>query len=334
MGVGENSKIKVHLVGDINIDFTLIGILKVPDLNKDLGMETRVGDISYTVGGSGFNFIKAISGFGLEVDFYAKVGKDFYGNYIRDYLKRENIGNSLIVDYKVKTGICTVIPIKDDRILLTFNGGNEKINISDIDLEELEYSTHVHLSSYYLLKGLQPKILSILKFLKSSGITTSFDTGFDPDENWQGDKIFSILKYIDVFIPNEVEALNITNKRSVDDALNLLSNYCPTVIIKMGPEGLVGKERDNLKEKNVICMPPYDIDVVDTTCCGDCFDAGFVYSYLKGFSFKKSLLFANACGALQATKIGSYRFKGIKEIEDFMDKNKLKGDLKSRPITL
>lgn len=95
----------------------------------------------------------------------------------------------------------------------------------------------------------------------------------------------------------------------------------------MGSEGLIGKERDNSKEKEAIYIPPYNIDVVDTSCCGDCFDAGFVYSYLQRFSFEEGLRFANACGALQATKLDSYGFEGIKEIENFMNTNRL---IKSR----
>ena len=182
---------KVFLIGDINIDFTLKGIKKNPNFSKDLGTEIELEDALYTIGGSGFNFIKAISSFGVQVDFYAKIGNDFYGKYIKDYLEDEGINNSLIVSDKVKTGITTIIPIKRDRIFFTFNGGNEKLCIDDLELEKIKGFDHVHFSSYYLLKDLQPHILSVLKYLKSNNITTSFDTGFDPDENWQRDNILS-----------------------------------------------------------------------------------------------------------------------------------------------
>lgn len=311
---------KVFLIGDINIDFTLKGVNNLPNLSEDQGIEISLEDISYTVGGSGFNFLKVISNFGVKVDFYAKIGDDLYGNYIKDYLEKENINNSLIVSDNSRTGITSIIPIKGDRVLLTFKGSNEKLCIDDLDLKKITYFDHLHFSSFYLLKDLQSEVLNIFKFLKSKDLTISFDTGFDPNEIWQRDKILSILKYVDIFIPNEIEALNITNKKTIYEAIELLSNYCPIVIIKLGPKGLIGKSRSSLEDNKVMHLPQYNINAVDTSCCGDSLNAGFMYSYLRNYSFRESLRFANACGALQATKIGSYRFNDIREIDDFMKK--------------
>jgi len=70
-------------------------------------------------------------------------------------------------------------------------------------------------------------------------------------------------------------------------------------------------------------MSSYDIDIVDTSCCGDCFDAGFIHSYLHNYKFEEGLGYANACGNLQATKLGSYKFGGVGEIKDFINKNRL-----------
>jgi len=227
------------------------------------------------------------------------------------------IQNSLISSKQMKTGITIAIPIGNNRIFFTFTGGNEYLNFYDLDLGKIVKSTHLHISSFYLLKNLQDDVLRILKYLKSLNITTSFDTGYDPKENWQRQKIFKILEYIDIFMLNEIEALNITNKKNIVETINLLSKYCPIVIIKLGPKGLVAKDSRGVKSKTIFLLP-YDVDVVDTSCCGDCFDAGFIYGYLKDYDFEKNLDFANACGSLQASKLGSYKFKGVFEIENLM----------------
>lgn len=312
---------KIFAIGDINIDFTLKEIFETLDLERDLGKEIIVEDAIYSIGGSGFNFIKSISSFGGEIDFYGMVGNDFYGKHIKGYCKKENIGNSLIINRCVKTGITTILPLKGDRILFTFIGGNKKMCIKDLDLEKIKRANHVHISSFYLMECLQPSLLGLLADLKSCEITISFDTGYDPNGIWQKEKIFSLLRYIDIFLPNEVEAISITEKGSVEDALNLLSNFCPIVVIKLGGEGLIAKQNDRVNGEKVIRMKPYSIEVVDTSCCGDSFDAGFVYQYINGINFEESLLFANACGALQATKPSNYKFKNIEEIEDFMSKH-------------
>lgn len=111
-----NAAKKVFLIADINIDLTLKGIKKIPNFSRDFGAEIELDDVSCTIGGSGFNFIKTISSFGIKIDFYGKIGNDLFGNYIKDYLEKENINDSLIVSNDVKTGITTVIPIRNDRI--------------------------------------------------------------------------------------------------------------------------------------------------------------------------------------------------------------------------
>jgi sugar/nucleoside kinase (ribokinase family) len=313
---------KVFLIGDINIDLALRGLKQdMANINWKIGPELKIDDFSFDIGGSGFNFIKALSSFGVEVDFYGKTGDDIFGDYINKYLKKEKIQNSIVISKKIKTGITTVIPIGNNRIFFTFTGGNEYLNFKDLDLGKIIKFDHAHLSSFYLLKNLQDDVIRILKYLKSLDITTSFDTGYDPDGKWQRQKIFEILEYVDIFIPNEVEALNITNKNNIEEAINLLSKYCPIVVIKLGSKGLAAKYDRGGKSKTIF-LSTYDVDVVDTSCCGDCFDAGFIYGYLNCYDFERSLDFANACGSLQASKLGSYKFKGIFEIENLMEVTK------------
>ena len=309
---------KVFLIGDINIDLALRGIKQdMANINWKIGPELKIDEFSFEIGGSGFNFIKALSSFGVEVGFYGKIGDDIFGDYINKYLKKEKIQNSIVISKKIKTGITLVIPIGNNRIFFTFTGGNEYLNFKDLDLSKIIKFNHVHLSSFYLLKNLQGDVIRILKYLKSLDITTSFDTGYDPDGNWQRQKIFEILGYVDIFIPNEVEALNITNKNNIKEAINLLSKYCPIVVIKLGSKGLAAKYSRGGKSKTIF-LSTYDVEVVDTSCSGDCFNAGFIYGYLNGYDFERSLDFANACGSLQASKLGSYKFKGIFEVENLM----------------
>lgn len=307
---------KVILIGDINIDLFLKGVKNVSCIKP--GAELEVSEYSFDIGGSGFNFIMILNCFGVKVDLYGKIGTDFSGQNIKEYLKKRNIENSLIIDRTVKTGITTAVPIKNNRIFFTYNGGNRYLNINDLDLKKIMKFNHVHLSSYYLLKSLQPDYLNLLKTIKSNNdITVSFDTGFDPLKNWQSKKIFKILKYIDVFLPNEIEALNITQTKNIEKAIDLLSGYCSTVVIKLGNRGLAARCHKNINNRTIY-LSPYSVKVIDTSCCGDSFNAGFVYGFLKNYNFEDSLNFANACGSLQANKLGSYKFKGIEEVISFM----------------
>ena len=66
-----------------------------------------------------------------------------------------------------------------------------------------------------------------------------------------------------------------------------------------------------------------EIDVVDTTGCGDAFDAGMIAAIVKGFDLEKALKFATITSGLVATGLGSDA--GIKSFEDSLEKmNNLK----------
>ena len=86
----------------------------------------------------------------------------------------------------------------------------------------------------------------------------------------------------------------------------------------MGDEGSVFISKDEY-----IKTPAFEIDVVDTTGCGDAFDAGMITAIVKGFDLEKALKFATITSGLVATGLGSDA--GIKSFEDSLEKmNNLK----------
>ena len=52
-------------------------------------------------------------------------------------------------------------------------------------------------------------------------------------------------------------------------------------------------------------LPAHNIDVVDTTGCGDSFTAGIIFGISKGWPIKKTAQFANAVAAQVALGLGS-----------------------------
>ncbi len=50
--------------------------------------------------------------------------------------------------------------------------------------------------------------------------------------------------------------------------------------------------------------PPYPVEAADTTGAGDCFDAGFIYGWLRGQSPEECLHTAGVCGALSTRGLG------------------------------
>ncbi|MEV8530201.1 PfkB family carbohydrate kinase [Streptomyces sp. NPDC052000] len=114
------------------------------------------------------------------------------------------------------------------------------------------------------------------------------------------DDVRKTLSQVDVFAPNEPEALRVTRADTVEVALALLCELVPTVVIKRGPAGAVaaadGRRADH---------PSLTVPVVDTTGAGDCFNVGFLHRWMDGRPLHDCLAAGTVCGAAAVTGMGS-----------------------------
>lgn len=86
-------------------------------------------------------------------------------------------------------------------------------------------------------------------------------------------------------------------------------------MITLGEKGAYYFDR---KESGVV--PGFVVKAVDPTAAGDAFIGGFAVRILEGDSLKEAILYANAAGALAATKQGAQPSLPTKrDIEKFMD---------------
>ena len=87
-------------------------------------------------------------------------------------------------------------------------------------------------------------------------------------------------------------------------------------VFTLGGDGAYYAHRDGTR----ITSPAYDIQVVDTTGCGDAFDAGFIAALHHDMDRETALRFAQASAGLVATGLGSDA--GIVSFEDTLSKMK------------
>jgi len=184
------------------------------------------------------------------------------------------------------------------RNILTYSGTIAELTWQDLDLDYLADSRHFHFSSYYLQKGLRPRVGELFQLLKSRGLTISLDTNDDPDDRWEGG-LREILRHVDVFLPNEREACKAAGTEDLEAAVRKLSELVPLVVVKLGRKGAMaqkGSERFTSTSKEVV--------PVDTVGAGDSFDAGFLHEYVRGSDLPTCLASGNLAGALSTTRPG------------------------------
>ncbi len=281
--------------GELNPDL----ILTDPNLEPRFGQaEVLVADAALTPGSSSVIFACGAARLGLKVAFIGVVGDDLFGRFMLEALQTRGVDTRyVIVDPGQKTGLTVILNRVDDRAMLTHLGAINALRVEQIPDELLSQARHLHLASYFLQTGLQADVPDLFQRARSLGLSTSIDTNWDPEERWAG--VHDLLPLVNVFLPNENEAMALTGVDSVHVAADKLAIQAEVVAIKMGAEGglvIAGDERYQ--------APARTVKVMDTVGAGDTFDAGFVYGYLQGWTTGKALRLGIACGSASVQRAG------------------------------
>lgn len=288
--------IDVLTLGDLCVDLILRGADIVPEFGQK---EKMLDNYSLEMGGSSSIFACQCSKLGLKTTVVGKVGNDIFGELISGTMKNCGIDTSLVIKDKCyNTGISVQLDKTEDRAILTYGGTVDAVGIDDIADELLRNVKHFHIGSYFLMKKIQPYYPDILKKLKEYGATVSLDTNWDPEEKWDSG-IENILQYIDIFLPNENEAMAITRTINIEEAIGILREKIPVIGLKKGKEGAVLYAEDQIYSASAP-----DVSKVDAIGAGDSFDGGFIYGFLKGRTLVKCLELACFCGSMNTRACG------------------------------
>src|SRR5208337_2849305 len=265
-----------------------------------LDRELLATGLALTLGSSSAIFAHNLAMLGTKVGFVSKTGGDPLGKMALERLAAAGVGVSRVKQAagRTPTGITVAIPCSQHRYILTFPGTMFEMQYSDIDMEYVRSARHLHVSSFYLHRALRPRILDLFRQAKSAGLSTSLDTNDDPENKWDR-SLLEVLKYVDIFFPNDREAKKIAHTDDLSQAINVLAGLVKVVVVKRGSAAAIcrsGQEQSSL-------MPP-TVKTVDDVGAGDSFDAGFIHQLLRGAKLDDCLAFANLAGAYSTTKEG------------------------------
>jgi sugar/nucleoside kinase (ribokinase family) len=287
--------IDILTIGEINVDL-ILGRDARPIFGQ---FERIVDDASLTVGGSGTIFAMGAAQLGLAVAYCGVVGDDTFGRFMLDHLHQRHIDTgSVIIDPALKTGLSVILNVPNDRAILTHMGAIDALSAGQVDTSRFAHCRHIHVTSYFLQHRLRPGLAALLAEARAAGATVSLDTNWDPEERWD-DGLAEVLAQCDLFLPNAQEACAIARTQKVEDALASLAARVPTVAIKNGAEGAIGRRGEEIARD-----PGFAVDVVDTTGAGDSFNGGFLYGWLHHWPLADALALGCACGALSTQATG------------------------------
>jgi len=286
----------VTVAGELNLDLILYGLPEQLLPERELLADRMM----LTLGSSSAIVAHNLAALGSRVGFQSRIGDDPLGQIALDRLRQGGVDVSRVrcVPGETKTGLTVILPHPSWRNILTYPGTIFELNWDDLDLDYLADSRHFHLCSYYLHRALRPRVGELFQRFKSKGLTISLDTNDDPDDRWEG-RLREVLRYVDVFLPNEREACKVAGTDDLEAAVKKLSSWVPLLVVKLGRKGALaqrGAER--------VVSPAHQVEVVDPVGAGDSFDAGFLHQYLRGADLPACLASGNLAGALSTTRPG------------------------------
>lgn len=252
----------------------LIDENKLKQINNCLAkMETHMA-----TGGSAANAILALACLGAPVGFVGKVGKDAYGDFFRENLRKHRIADGLKLSDTLPSGVAsTFISPDGERTFGTYLGAAAALKASDLTRDMFDGYSYLFVEGYLVQD--HDLMLHALELAKETGVLIAFDMASSNIVAADRD-FFSLLlnKYVDIVFANEEEAKAYTGKSDAVEALDMMAKECSVAVVKVGAKG-AHVQKGSQRFSVPACSVP---KVVDTTGAGDYFAAGFLYGMASG----------------------------------------------------
>jgi sugar/nucleoside kinase (ribokinase family) len=291
------SRCDLVCVGLTTLDLLGRSIDEIPES----GGTTLIEEIRVTPAGTAAAAAMAAARMGLHARLVGAVGDDEMGKVVRDGLERCGVDISLLQENDAVRTSATILPIRKngDRPALHALGASLGLRL-DEDLDPLLDTRFLHLGGV----GLMPHVdgapaASLLAACRERGVTTTCDL-IAPNPTTR-DALEPVLPHLDYFMPTLDEALELSDTTDAESAAAyFMGRGTGACIFKNGSEGSLAATGGQL-----VRVPAFDVDVVDTSGCGDTYCGGFITALARGFDLAEACRFASATAALVATGLGS-----------------------------
>ncbi|MEV7888086.1 carbohydrate kinase family protein [Streptomyces sp. NPDC002817] len=261
---------------------------------------TLVDDIRMTAAGTAAGTALTLAKLGAQVRTAGAIGTDPTGDLLVQLLDKAGIGTGLLVRRIDTSTSASVLPIRPngDRPSLHLLGANITYGLDDVPWDAVAEATHLHLGGPELIGA--DVAARILAHAKEHDVVTSVDL-LAPGELGTFDQIEPLLPYVDYLLPNDDQVLGFSGEDDlVTGAKKLVAAGAGLVAVTRGAEGALLVTAEGTES-----VPAFDIDVVDTTGCGDAFSAGFLRGISLDRTPREAAILGSAAAALVAQGLGS-----------------------------
>lgn len=306
-------------------DLLTIGRCSMDLFSQQVGAPfAQIESFAAMVGGSPTNIAIGTSRLGLRSAAVTAVGRDLVGEFVRNYLANEAVATDFVLTKDGNTALAILGVQPPSNFPLVFyrdDPPDQYITIADIKTLPLAETPMLLVAgSNFTLPNLRDASFYAAKVGRQQGMTVVIDLDLRPSL-WPYPDALSlnmqtIFSYCDIVIGTEEElwstlsdepglvwdgqSLPKDKLRLLDDLIKAQQQPGQTIVLKRGSAGAT----IFTPEKEVVDVPGFPVEVLNTVGAGDSFASGLLYGRSQGWDWEKSVRFGNACGAIVVTRHG------------------------------
>ena len=276
---------------------TLIETERAVSLYKALGSAVEMS------GGSAANTMCGVASFGGRAAYIGKVHDDELGQVFGHDLRAVGIAfRPGAPEAATPTGRCIIVVTPDaQRTMNTSPGASHLLCPEALDEALIASAAILYLEGYLFGPELPRRaMMRAIDIAHGAGREIAFTLSESVCIAGRREAFTDMIDRggIDLLFANEHEALQLTGATALGEALAMLADKVPTLVITRGAAGAMA-----LDGGEGIEVPAIEVDnVVDTTGAGDLFAAGFLVARARGAGLAKCL----ETGAIAAAEIISH----------------------------
>jgi sugar/nucleoside kinase (ribokinase family) len=282
----------------------IVDILGRPVVSLPDGQQgARLEEIRVTVAGTAAGTAVDLARLGRSVAVAGAVGEDLLGDLLRSTLRSESVDTSAIVTVRGVQTSATILPIRPngDRPAWHVVGANGRFTAADVHDGALSTARVVHLGGVDAMRRLLPDIATVAQRAHDAGAMVTLDL-LGGAQDHSREHVTATLSHVDWLLPNAEQLRSLANDSDLVAAANwAIASGASGVAVTDGPRGALVVHRG----AEPITVPALDVEVIDTTGCGDAFDAGFVSALLDGADGLEAARFGVACASIVVGGLGS-----------------------------
>jgi len=268
-----------------------------------------------------------MSRLGLRCCYIDKVGSDIFGLFTVKEMKRFGLDTRYIKVYPGNNIFCVIVTQNGEGGTMVCYYPKESLSTSLNEvlsaIRNAPEGKILYLFSWFWsfffpkLKGKPTH--KILHYAKKKGFSIVLDVNYKPKENppkYEVEELKKTLKDVDVLLPNLRDAEIIVGQKPLAETAYSLLQLGPKIVgLKLGDKGCYVASKEESGH-----VPPFKVEVLDTTGAGDIFGGVFTYGWLKGWKPKKIATFANAASAFAISHEKKNKYPTLRQIQELSRK--------------